>query len=256
MQPVSAAIITLNEQHNIAGALESVSWADEIIVVDSGSEDSTLELCRGFTDKIFHRDWTGFVDQKNCAVAKASNDWILSLDADERISAELREEILEEMRSGFRQDGYSIPRKARFMGRWILHGDWYPDYQVRLFDRRKGTWRGGRVHESVTVEGTTGRMQSEIHHYTYRDFSEYLRKLETYSSLAAMDYSERGKRAAPWTLLAKPLAVFVKAYLLKGGFRDGTAGFAVAVMGAVSVFFKYAKLYEIGKESVRNADCA
>jgi glycosyltransferase involved in cell wall biosynthesis len=254
MQPVSAAIITLNEQHNIAGALESVSWADEIIIVDSGSQDRTLEICRGFTDKIFRREWTGFVDQKNYAVAKASNDWILSLDADERVSPELREEIREEMRSGFRNDGYSIPRKARFMGRWILHGDWYPDCQVRLFDRRKGKWRGGRVHESVTVAGTTGRMRAEIHHYTYRDFSEYLRKLETYSTLAAMDYSERGRKTAPLMLLAKPLGVFVKAYLLKGGFRDGSAGFVVAVMGAVSVFFKYAKLYEIGKESDRNAD--
>jgi len=249
MQPVSATIITLDEEHNIAGALESVSWADEVIVVDSGSKDRTLEICRRFTDRIFHRDWSGFVDQKNHAVDKASHDWILSLDADERISSELRKEIREEMRTGFRKDGYYIPRRARFMGRWILHGDWYPDYQMRLFDRRKGEWRGGRVHESVAVEGSTGRMRAEIHHYTYRDFSEYLRKLETYSSLAALDYFDRGRKAAPWMLLAKPLGVFLKAYLVKGGFRDGSAGFAVAVMGAVSVFFKYAKLYEIGKGS-------
>ncbi len=249
MQPVSATIITLNEEHSIAEALESVAWADEIIVVDSGSEDRTLDLCRGFTERIFHRDWSGFVDQKNHAVGKASNDWILSLDADERISPELRREIQEKRDSGFRKSGYRIPRRARFMGRWILHGDWYPDYQVRLFDRRKGEWRGGRVHESVTVEGTIGEMQAEILHFTYRDFSEYLRKLETYSSLAAMDYSERGRKAASWMLLAKPLGVFLKAYLAKGGFRDGAAGFTVAVMGAVSVFFKYAKLYEIGKGS-------
>jgi glycosyltransferase involved in cell wall biosynthesis len=256
MQPVSATIITLNEEHNIAGALLSVSWADEIIIVDSGSKDRTLEICRGFTDKVFHRDWSGFVDQKNHAVGKASNDWVLSLDADERISSELREEILRERNSGFRKDGYRIPRRARFMGRWILHGDWYPDCQVRLFDRRKGRWRGGRVHESVSVEGTTGRMRAEIHHYTYRDFSEYLGKLETYSSLAALDYRERGRKAASWMLLAKPLGVFVKAYLVKGGFRDGSAGFAVAVMGAVSVFFKYAKLYEIAKETGQDADSA
>lgn len=248
MQPVSATIITCNEEHNIADALKSLSWIEEIVVVDSGSRDGTLEICRGFTDKIFQRDWSGFVDQKNYAVEKASSDWILSLDADERVSPELRKEIEAGMRGGFSARGYRIPRTAHFMGRWIRHGDWYPDYQMRLFDRRCGRWRGGRVHESVRIEGPTGKLKGEIHHFTYRNFSEYLRKLEDYSTLAALDYSQGGKRTTPLTLLGKPLGAFIKAYLAKRGFMDGAAGFAVAVMGAVSVFFKYAKLYELEKE--------
>jgi len=245
MHPISAAIITCNEEHNIPDALQSLSWVDEIVVVDSGSKDATLEICRRFTDKIFHRDWTGYVDQKNYAVEKASNDWILSLDADERVSPGLREEIGAMTRGGFRNSGYKIPRTAFFMGRWIKHGDWYPDYQVRLFDRRRGKWQGGRVHESVKIDGAAGMLTGEIRHYTYRNFSEYLQRLESYSTLAAMDYNEKGRNAASWMLLGKPLAVFIKAYLLRCGFLDGTSGFAVAVMGAVSVFFKYAKLYEL-----------
>jgi glycosyltransferase involved in cell wall biosynthesis len=245
MQPISATIITYNEEGNIAEALQSVSWADEIIVVDRGSGDATLGICHKFTDKVFHRDWTGFVDQKNYAVEKACNEWILSLDADERIGPGLGDEIRESARNGFHEEGYRIPRTAFFMGRWIRHGDWYPDYQTRLFDRRYGRWQGGRVHESVAVDGRVGLLKGEIHHYTYRSFSEYLRKLETYTTLAALDYRQKGRRAAPWMLLGNPLAVFMKAYLLKRGFLDGAPGFAIAVMGAVSVFFKYAKLYEL-----------
>jgi glycosyltransferase involved in cell wall biosynthesis len=247
MQPISATIITCNEEKNIAAALQSLAWADEIIVVDNGSRDATLDICRGYTDKIFHRDWTGYSDQKNHAVESASHDWIFSLDADERVSSELQREIAALAGSGFQAKGYRIPRKSFFMGRWIRHGDWYPDYQLRLFDRRCGKWRGGQLHESVRIDGTPGMLKGDIHHYTYRSFTEYLEKLETYSTLAARDYRQKGRTAATWMLPAKPFAVFVKAYLLKGGFLDGVPGFAVAVMGAVSVFFKYAKLYELAR---------
>ena len=247
MHPISATVITCNEEHNIAEALQSLSWVDEIIVVDSGSEDTTLDVCGRFTDKIYHREWTGFVDQKNFAVEKASHDWILSLDADERISLQLREEVQDLSRNGFRDSGYKMPRATFFMGRWIKHGDWYPDYQVRLFDRRHGTWQGGLVHESVKTDGPVGMLKGKIHHFTYRSFSEYLNRLERYTTLAALDYRHRGKNASPWMLFGKPFAVFIKSYLLKCGFLDGTAGFTVAVLGAVSVFFKYAKLYELGR---------
>jgi glycosyltransferase involved in cell wall biosynthesis len=249
MHPISATLITYNEEQNIAGALESLSWADEIVVVDSGSSDSTLEVCRRYTERVLHRDWTGYVDQKNFAVGQASHDWVFSLDADERASAELRAEIHELARSGFDCPGYRIPRVANFWGRWIRHGDWYPDYQLRLFDRRRGRWEGGRVHESVKISGTPGFLRGEIHHFTYRSLSDYLRRLETYSNLAALDYKQMGKSADFFKLLGNPLAAFVKAYLLKRGFLDGTPGFAVAVMGAVSVFFKYAKLYELERRS-------
>jgi glycosyltransferase involved in cell wall biosynthesis len=245
MQAISATLITYNEERNIAGALESVSWADEIVVVDSGSSDATLEICRQFTDRIYHRDWTGYADQKNFAVEKAGNDWIFSLDADERSSPELRTEIQNLVRRGFSRSGYKIPRVAFFMGRWIRHGDWYPDGQLRLFDRRCGKWEGGRVHESFKMREKPGILTGEIYHYTYRSLSDYLKRLETYSSLAALDYEQKGRTATPWNLIGNPIAAFLKAYMLRRGFMDGLPGFAVAVMGSVSVFFKYAKLYEL-----------
>ena len=247
MEPISAALITFNEEINIRGALESVSWTDEIVVVDSGSSDATLEICRSFTDRVFHRDWSGFVDQKTFAVEKARHDWILSLDADERLSPTLIAEIQGLRRSGFSAPGYRIPRAAFFMGRWIRHGDWYPDYQLRLFDRRKGRWQGGRVHESVKTQGAPGLLEGEILHYTYRNLAAYLDRLETYSTLAAADYRQRGKKSSGWKLAGHPLATFIKTYILKRGFQDGAPGLMVAAMGAISVFFKYAKLYELQK---------
>jgi glycosyltransferase involved in cell wall biosynthesis len=248
MQPISATVITYNEEHNIREALQSLSWVDEIIVVDSGSSDSTLEICRGFTHKIFQREWTGYIDQKNFAVDRAGHDWIFSLDADERSTPELCNEIKRLAREGFSRSGYRIPRVTYFMGRWIRHGDWYPDYQLRLFDRRRGRWEGGRVHESVRLKDKPGILRGEIRHFTYRSLSDYLRRLEVYSNLAALDYRQRGKCASPGSLLGNPTAAFVRSYIVKRGFLDGTPGFAVAAMGAVSVFFKYAKLYELQRK--------
>jgi glycosyltransferase involved in cell wall biosynthesis len=247
MERLSATIITLNEEVNIAQALESLAWADEIVVVDSGSRDATLEICSRFNAKVFHRSWTGYVAQKNFALEKASHEWIFSLDADERVSPELAREIHILREAGLRNSGYRIPRVAFFMGRWIRHGDWYPDRQLRLFDRRRGRWQGGRVHESVRVEGETGLLRGEIHHYTYRSLSDYLRRLDAYSALAAADYHQRGRSSNAFKLLADPFATFVKGYFLKRGFLDGIQGLMVAIMGATSVYFKYAKLYELAK---------
>jgi glycosyltransferase involved in cell wall biosynthesis len=249
MEQISATLITNNEEANVEEALQSLAWADEIVVADSGSTDATVEICRRYTDRVFKRAWTGFVDQKNYVVERASHDWIISLDADERIGPELAREIEQLRRAGFRHAGYRIPRVAFFMGRWVRHGDWYPDHQLRLFDRRRGRWRGGRVHESVQVEGTPGILRGEIQHYTYRSLSDYLRRLETYSTLAAQDYQQRGKKASLTKLVGNPCLTFLKAYLLKRGFLDGAPGLMVAVMGAVSVFFKYAKLYELQRNS-------
>ncbi len=245
MDPISATLITLDEEDNIEEALKSVSWADEIVVVDGGSRDATLDICRRYTDRIYRRDWTGFVDQKNHAVERARHDWIFSLDADERVGPELKAEIEALRGPGPRFAGYRIPRVAHFMGRWIRHGDWHPDRQLRLFDRRRGRWCGGRVHESVQVDGECGILRGEILHYTYRSLSDYLDRLETYSTLAARDYQERGKVATAWKVAANPPVTFLKAYVLKRGFLDGLPGFMVAFMGSVSVFFKYAKLLEL-----------
>ncbi len=254
MEKISATLITYNEAANIAEALQSVTWADETVVVDSGSTDATLDICRRFTDKIFHRDWTGYVDQKNFAVEKASHEWIFSLDADERPDSVLVSEVDALRRAGFQKPGYRIPRVAYFMGRWIRHGDWYPDYQLRLFDRRQGRWQGGSVHESVRTQGEPGLLRGELHHYTYRSLSDYLRRLEVYSTLAAADYKRRGRTSSFLKLLADPFATFLKADVLKRGFMDGTPGLIVAVMGAVSVFFKYAKLYELQSRDHRGED--
>jgi glycosyltransferase involved in cell wall biosynthesis len=245
MQPISATLITYNEERNIAEALQSISWADEIVVVDSGSCDGTVAICRKFTDRVLHRDWTGFVDQKNFAVENARNDWIFSLDADERPSPDLRKEIQQLARDGFLLPGYKIPRVAFFLGRWIRHGEWYPDCQLRLFDRRSGRWEGGRVHESVKLDEKPGLLKGEIHHYTYRSLSDYLKRLEIYSTLAARDYQQRGKAVTPISLLGNPIAAFARSYLMKRGLLDGAPGLAVAMLAAISVFFKYAKLYEL-----------
>lgn len=249
MQPISATLIVFNEERNIAEALESAAWADEIVVVDSGSSDRTLEICRKFTDKILHRDWTGYADQKNFAVESARNDWIFSLDADERSSPGLSREIQDWAIRGFDRPGFRIPRVAYFLGRWIRHGEWYPDCQLRLFDRRRGRWEGGRVHESVKLDGKPGLLKGEIHHYTYRSLSDYLRRLDVYSSLAALDYRQQGKTATPARLLGNPIAAFVRSYLMKRGFLDGAPGLTVAVTAAISVFFKYAKLYELQRNT-------
>jgi len=245
MEPVSATLITFNEERNILAALQSLAWADEIVIIDSGSTDATLEICRTVTDRIFAREWTGYADQKNYAVEKAGHNWIFSLDADERLSAELKNEIKALRGNGLEFAGYKMPRIAYFMRRWIRHGDWYPDYQLRFFDRRKAKWQGGRVHESVKLEGAPGFLKGEIQHYLYHTLSDYLRRLDTYSSLAASDYCERGESARAWKLLSHPLATFIKGYVVKGGFLDGTPGLMVALMGAISVYFKYAKRYEM-----------
>jgi glycosyltransferase involved in cell wall biosynthesis len=247
MESISATLITRNEETNIEDALRSLSWAEEIVVVDCGSTDATVDICRRHTDRVFTRAWTGFVDQKHHAVEKAGHDWIFSLDADERVTPALASEIGRLRQAGFQHHGYRIPRVACFSGRWIRHGDWYPDHQLRLFDRRRGRWQGGRVHESVRVDGVPGLLRGEIQHYTYRSLSDYLRRLETYSTLAAQDYHQQGKRASMAKVMANPPAAFVKAYLLKRGFLDGAPGLMVAVMGAISVFFKYSKLYELQK---------
>ena len=247
MEPISATLITYNEEVNIEEALQSLAFADEIVVVDSGSTDATVSICRKYTDRVSRRPWTGFVDQKNHALDQASHNWILSLDADERIDPALASKS--NLGRAVSLAGYRIPRVAYFLGRWIRHGDWYPDYQLRLFDRRRGRWQGGRVHESVRVEGKPGILKGEIQHYTYRSLSDYLNRLETYSTLASLDYRQKGKRASIPKILANPRRPSSK-LLVKRGFLDGAPGLMVAVLGAISVFFKYSKLYEIQKSKV------
>ena len=243
---VSVVIIARDEERDLPRAIHSAGWADEVVVVDSGSTDGTVAAARELGARVLERAWTGFVDQKNFGAAQATHDWIFSLDADEACSPELAAEIARWQGADRPERGFRIPRLAFFAGRWIRHTDWYPDHQLRLYHRAAGRWGARRVHESVAVEGRVGAFEHPIHHYPYADLGEYFRKLGAYADLAARDLRERGRRASAFQVASRPVAAFVKSYLLKRGFLDGGPGLLVAGMSAVSTFCRYARLYELG----------
>ncbi|MEZ5286597.1 MAG: glycosyltransferase family 2 protein [Vicinamibacterales bacterium] len=246
MTGVTATVITFNEAAHIQAALASLSFADEIVVVDSESTDETVALARAFTDRVFVRPWPGYVAQKNFAAEQASHDWILSLDADERVSGPLSDEVRGILGGANPPPmaGYRMPRVTFHLGRWMRSTDWYPDYQLRLYDRRRARWAGRRVHESVQADGPVGRLTGEILHYAYRDISHHLQSMDRYASLAAEQMFEDGRRAGWWDLALHPPAAFFRNYLLRGGFRDGVPGLIVSAMNARYVGLKFAKLWE------------
>jgi glycosyltransferase involved in cell wall biosynthesis len=244
---LSICIICLNEEANIRRCLESSSWADEIVVVDAMSQDKTREIAREFTDKVFQRPWTGYVDQKNFALSKAEGDWILSLDADEEITERLRDEIIAEIKKPNSKDGYAIPRRSYYQGRWINHSGFYPDRQLRLFKRERGRWTGGRVHERVQIQGALGTLSNDLLHYPYRGvISGQLRTVDSFSSLLAQDMYGMGKRYNVFLLLTRPLFKFIEVYFLRRGFLDGVPGLIIAVTSAYAMFVRYVKLREMG----------
>lgn len=242
---ISAAIISYNEEKNIADAIKSVEWADEVIVVDSRSEDRTREIAADMGAKVIERDWPGFAAQKQFAADSARNDWVLSLDADERISPELRDEILK-IDGG--ADGYRIPRLSIYMGRPIRHGGWYPDRQLRLFDRQKGRWKQVRVHESFIMDegAAIGTLRGDILHYSVENAAHHHRMIgERYAPLAADQMFADGRRTSPLKIASAGPAAFVRSYLLKAGFLDGLAGFAIARFAAHHAFLKHLLLWEL-----------
>ena len=253
MQPkktngLSVCIICYNEARNIRRCLDSVTWADEIIVVDSLSSDETVEIAREYTNSVFQRTWTGYADQKNHALSKAQGDWVLSLDADESITPRLRDEILREIAMPHARDGYRIPRRSFYQGRWINHSGYYPDRQLRLFRRKKARWVGGRVHERVEITGALGDLRNDILHYPYQGvISGQLRTVDNFSGLMAADLHDKGKRFHPILLLSRPLFKFLEVYLLKRGFLDGVPGLVIAATSAYALFVRYVKLREIEK---------
>ncbi|MEE8349859.1 MAG: glycosyltransferase family 2 protein [Acidobacteriota bacterium] len=256
MKKISAVLITYNEEGKILRALKSLeAVSDEIIVVDSYSSDGTVEICRQFTDQVLLRAWDGYRRQKQFATDQAKHDWVLSLDGDEMLSPQLAEELLEWKTTGSDCRGYYLPRKTFFMGRWIEHTTWFPDWQLRLFEKTSGCWQGGRVHESFKVTGLTGRFRGQIHHHTYASFSEYLEQLERFSSLAAQDQFDSGARAHWGHVLLYPPAIFLKNYLLRRGFLDGLPGLAVSLLAAVSTLFKYLKLWELQSQQTGKSPC-
>lgn len=241
---LSAVIITKNEADNIAGALETVAWIDDIVVVDSGSTDDTVTIAQRYTDRVTAHEWDGYGAQKNHAVGLAAHDWVLSLDADERVSTELAVEIQQVMRAGPTVQGYRIPRTTQYLGRWIRSTDWYPDYQLRLYDRRVSSWNTRYVHESVAVEGRVWRLHSEIHHHAYRSLSHHLATIDRYTTFAAKQMLVEKQRAGWFDLIWHPPLVFLRNYFLKLGFRDGIPGLIISLMNSYYVFLKFAKLWE------------
>ena len=238
---ISAAIITFNEERNIARVIESLRCCDEILVLDSGSIDRTRDIATKLGARVVEASWHGYAAQKNIAADLAAHDWILSLDADESLSEALEAEIWQIKKTGPACDGYTMPRLAQYLGRWILHSGWYPDRKIRLFDRRKAKWVGKFVHESVTVEGHVGHLKSNLLHFTCSSLSEHLKSLDSYTTLAAQDIASQRNRVTFTKLLLDPPWTFFHAYVLKAGFLDGPEGLAIAYMAALYNFVKYSK---------------
>jgi len=242
---LTVTVITRNESANLDAALASVAWADEILVIDSDSTDDTMAIARRYTGRVETRAWPGYSAQKNYAASRASHDWILSLDADERVTPALAAEVQALLASEPPHRGYRAPRISHYLGRWIRGTDWYPDYQLRLYDRRAAAWNGRRVHESVRLEaGEPGRLRHDLQHYPYRDISDHLATIDRYTTLAAEQTRAEGRVPSIVGLALHPPFAFFRNYILRGGFRNGSAGFVVSVLNSYYVFLKLAKARE------------
>lgn len=245
---LSVTIITLNEEKNLRKCLESVAFADEVIISDSESQDRTLSIAREFTDKVFQEPWQGFARQKNLAQEKAQGPWILNIDADERVTPELKEEILSVIQKDPPYAGFKIPRKNFFCGQWIRHGGWYPNYQLRLYQKEAGSFALREVHEQVVVKGRVGTLKAPLEHYTYDSISDYLKRMDRYSDLSARQYLQEGKKVSWPEILFRTKYTFFRMWILQKGFLDGAKGLVLAVLYSYYTFVKYAKLKEISNK--------
>ncbi len=247
---LSVVIITKNEEQNIIDCVRSVSWADEIIVVDSNSADNTVKRAEQEGAVTHQIEWQGFGHAKQTAVNYATGEWILSLDADERITPDLAKEIKHILKSSQNTqcDCYKIPRLTNFVGAWIHHSGWRPDFVLRLFRKTHGKFSEATVHETVISSGTVGQLKNDILHYSYKSIEDYLERLNRYTTLAAQEMSNSGMRFRLWRPLIKPPAIFIKRYILKLGVLDGWAGFQIAFLSSVYVFVKYAKLWRLSHQ--------
>ncbi len=241
---LSVVMVTENEEGRIRDALESVKGADEIIVVDALSRDRTVEIAREYTPKVFSEEWKGFSAQKDSAIQKAEGEWILLLDADERVTPELWDEITGVVMGKSGVAGYEIPRKSFFLGRWISHGGWWPDYTLRLFRRGTGRVSPRRVHERIVVDGPVGRLKSPLLHLTCQSISQFIGKADRYAGLSAREMAERGGRFSLARLFFSPPATFIRMYIIQRGFLDGAHGFVLAGLYSYYTFLKYARLWE------------
>lgn len=238
---ISATIITYNEERNLPRAIESLRCADEVLVVDSGSSDRTVELAEKLGARVIESPWLGYAKQKNLAAERASYDWILSIDADESLSEALEGEIWHLKKTEPDSDAYTMPRMARYLGRWIRHSGWYPDRKVRLYHRAKAHWEGDFVHESLKVTGSLGHLQGNLLHFTCESLAEHIKTMDRYTTLAAEQLVETGQPVSWARLICEPPWTFFQTYVLKAGFLDGVEGLAIANMAALYNFLKYAK---------------
>jgi glycosyltransferase involved in cell wall biosynthesis len=245
MQKLSAIVITLNEESNIKDCLGSLKWADEIIVVDSKSKDKTAEIAKEFTDKVFVSEKKSFSDKKNFAIEKAAGDWIFWIDADERVTGTLENEIKIAVENPDENiKAYKINRKSFFINKFIKHCGWYPDYGIRLFKKSAGIkFSDVRVHEKLVYNGQIFRLKSELLHYTDMTFEHYISKLNSYSSSSALDLLDNGKKSSILDIIFRPVFTFIKMYFFKLGLLDGYTGLVLCTLSSVHVFVKYSKLY-------------
>ena len=242
---LSVAIITYNEESNIRDCLASVAWADEIIVVDSFSTDGTIDICSRFGVNVLQREWPGHVRQKQFAMDQATGDWVLCLDADERLSDEAAREIRAVLQSDPSADGFIFPRQSFYLNRWISHGGWYPDAKLRLVRRGTARWGGEDPHDKLLSDGTVAVLSGKILHYVYRDISHQLKTVDSFSGISAQQWHRQDKRCSLFLLLFRPPVRFLEMYLWKKGFLDGMPGLIIAVVSSYYVFLKYAKLWEL-----------
>jgi glycosyltransferase involved in cell wall biosynthesis len=245
--PLSVCIIAHNAATQIAALIDSVSFADDILVVDSGSTDDTVAISTSKNCRVIHKEWLGFGKQKQFAVNQAKYDWVLCLDVDERVTPELATSIRQAVTTQS-EKAYAMPRRNRFFGRWLAHGEGYPDLSLRLFHRQFADWSNDPVHETVITTAAVGRLKGDLLHESAEDIATYLQKQNRYSSLHAEALYAQGVRAGYAKLFLSPTARFIKFYFLKAGFLDGGPGFAHVAIGAFAAFAKYAKLIELTKK--------
>ncbi|MBD3233475.1 MAG: glycosyltransferase [candidate division Zixibacteria bacterium] len=240
---ISAVFIVLNEEENLPRALGSIDWVDEIVVADTGSNDNSIEIARKYTTNVHSIEWKGFGDAYNQAMGFATKDWILFMHADEEMTPELKKEIIGTVNSKADMSaGYYIARLPNFLGYWLRHGDWYPSYEMRLFQRGKGRCNDRAIHQDVIIDGKKRHLKNHLLHYTDPTLDFYIDKMNRFTSLAAKELYEKGKKSAIWDLIIRPPVFFLKMFVSKRGFLDGIGGLIAAILSSNYVFVKYLKL--------------
>ncbi len=241
---VSAAVICVDEERNIGACLESLAWCDEIVVVDSGSRDRTVEIARKHATRVLHHEWPGYVAQKNWALEQTRGDWVLGVDADERCTPELRAAIETALCGEGPEVGFEVRRHVFYLGRWIDHGGWYPDWKLRLVRRGRARWGGTDPHDKLIADGPVRRLDADLVHFTYRGFADHLRTVQRFSDVVSEVQAREGRQFSLWRAIVHPPAKFLSCYVWKRGFLDGWPGFVIAATSSFYVFAKYVKLWE------------